>query len=79
MLPNRLKDLDDTRLYARYQIETLKGGEWLPGMIIACPPEKFSLLLAALKLTSSKTRLKRIESAHADMALVTDTIITNVH
>jgi len=79
MLPSRLKDLDDTRFYARYQIETLVKGEWTLGMIIACPPEKFSLLLAALKLTRSKTRLKRVESAHADMALVTDTIISNVH
>lgn len=78
MLPNRLKDLDDTRFYARYQIETLVGGKWTPGMIYACPPDRFYLLLAALKLTRT-SRLKRIESAHADMALVTDTIVSPVH
>ncbi len=78
MLPSRLKDLDDTRFYARYQLETLNGGTWTPGMIVACPPEKFHLLLAALKMTSKK-RLKRVESARADMALVTDTIVSPVH
>lgn len=78
MLPNRLKDLDDTRYYARYQIETLVGDKWTSGMIYACPPAKFHLLLAALKLTRT-SRLKRIESTHADMALVTDTIVSPVY
>ena len=78
MLPSRLKDLDNTRYYARYQLQRHTGDEWVDGMIYACPPEKFLDLLDVLKLPGT-SRLQRVKSAHVDMALVTDTIVAPVH
>lgn len=77
MLPSRLKDLENERPYARYQLEERKGGVWVRGMIYACPVERFQNLLTALNLNEDQ-RLKRVKTKHADMAMVTDSIITTV-
>jgi hypothetical protein len=77
MLPSRLKDLESERPYARYQLEERRDDVWMPGMIYACPVERFQNLLTALSLTEDQ-RLKRVKTTKADMAMVTDTIITTV-
>lgn len=77
MLPSRMKDLDATGQYNRFKLETLCGDVWTKGLVYACPPGKLSLLLTALHLTRT-ARLIRVHTNHADMALVTDTIITRV-
>jgi len=77
MLPNRLKDLEAECHYNRYQFETLCGDVWTPGLIYACPPTKLSRLLTMLHLTET-ARLNRVYTDHADMALITDTILIPV-
>ena len=77
MLPSRMKDLEKVREYGRYQLETREDTGWIQGSVYACPPEKLPLLLRVLNLGEDQ-RLQRIVTGHADMALVTDTIVTRV-
>lgn len=78
MLPNRLSDLEREKPYARYQVELRQpDGTWAGSIIYACPVERFRLLLSRAGLKENE-RLRRVNTEHADMAMVTDTIITTI-
>jgi len=78
MLPTRLSDLEKERPYARYQVEIKQeDGTWAGSVIYACPVERFRLLLGRAGLKENE-RLRRVHTDHADMAMVTDNIITTI-
>jgi hypothetical protein len=73
----RMADLDTNNFYARYQVQIKEKNKWFPSVIYACPPERFRLLLERIQLSENQ-RLKRVYTDDADLAMITDTIITTV-
>ena len=77
MLPQRLEDIERDKPYACYQLEVRVQGTWRSRTIYACPIERFHLLLAKLPMHENM-RFRRVHTAKADMAMITDSMIVTV-